>query len=306
MFAFVFNTSMRSNSEGLKACMDKGQTYGFYVGTNLSDFVLDTLYFLDQKLKLLGVPLYIVSNLPDKITEVYTYSRLEFNIPTMYFKDYFTTNKPYRVISYYYDQVIKTIDYKKETMGTQELKILDLIIPSKRTNNPYIKLSKLLQLITNHLFSGKEIKRTYLSNFINHGLVDPKGLVYMIKRKAPDDIFLLKLLRRDFYYNSNLEFEDKGEKNEEAFKRWTLGQTNVPNINALMLKAQTTGYLDWRGRALLAHFWCRQYGGSWMMGDKYFSTIFRDYDPILSKGGWLWASGQMDTAKNRTMDYTKN
>ncbi|MEM0941934.1 MAG: FAD-binding domain-containing protein [Bacteroidota bacterium] len=78
----------------------------------------------------------------------------------------------------------------------------------------------------------------------------------------------------------NIEFE-KLEKpsREEYFQAWSTGHTGFPMIDASMRCLITTGYLNFRMRAMLATFWSFTLWQDWRKGATHLANVFLDFEP---------------------------
>ena len=60
---------------------------------------------------------------------------------------------------------------------------------------------------------------------------------------------------------------------------WKLGMTGVPMVDACMRCLNTTGYLNFRMRAMLVSFLCHYLNVDWRMGVKHLASVFLDFEP---------------------------
>lgn len=74
---------------------------------------------------------------------------------------------------------------------------------------------------------------------------------------------------------STLEFEN----NAENIKRWQLGQTGIPLVDACMRSLNYTGYLNFRMRAMLVSFITHHLNESWEAAASHLSKQFLDFEP---------------------------
>lgn len=69
------------------------------------------------------------------------------------------------------------------------------------------------------------------------------------------------------------------EGNSEYLQAWELGQTGFPMIDAAMRSLETTGWLPFRMRSMLASFLCHYLGIDWRRGVHHLARLFLDYEP---------------------------
>lgn len=140
--------------------------------------------------------------------------------------------------------------------------------------------------------SVREMYETVLKTYnINHGLIR-------------------ELIWRDFYANitfnkprilegqigkDNLSFKEKYDnikwhENDNLFKKWCVGQTGFPMVDAAMRQLNTTGWMHNRCRMIVACFLIKDLLIDWRKGEQYFATKLVDYDPSSNNGGWQFCS----------------
>ena len=137
-----------------------------------------------------------------------------------------------------------------------------------------------------------------LSAYIKFGCISIRE-VYKAYKHLPT--FIRQLIWRDFYANILYSFphvlghamkpkyEDiKWDKNSTWFKKWCIGQTGFPVIDAGMRQLNTTGYMHNRARLIVASFLVKTLLISWEKGEKYFAQHLTDYDPASNNGNWQW------------------
>jgi deoxyribodipyrimidine photo-lyase len=78
---------------------------------------------------------------------------------------------------------------------------------------------------------------------------------------------------------------------DERFKRWCLGRTPFPIINACMNQLNNTGYLSNRGRQLVASCFVNELALDWRYGAAYFEEQLIDYDVAANWGNWQYLAG---------------
>ena len=73
--------------------------------------------------------------------------------------------------------------------------------------------------------------------------------------------------------------ELKFEKDEQRLKAWEEGQTGIPLVDASIRCVISTGYLNFRMRALLVSFLAFNLGQDWRSGVHFMARQFLDYEP---------------------------
>lgn len=89
----------------------------------------------------------------------------------------------------------------------------------------------------------------------------------------------------------HLEYDDLSwEYDEDHFERWCLGNTGFPIVDACMRCLNETGYLNNRGRLIVASFLSKNLLIDWRNGEQYFLSKLIDSDFCSNNGGWGFAS----------------
>ncbi|WP_394200671.1 DASH family cryptochrome [Marinagarivorans algicola] len=152
---------------------------------------------------------------------------------------------------------------------------------------------------------------TKLSAWLANGCLSPRTVIDKLKHyEATVDkndstywIFF-ELLWREYFqwyshsYGAKL-FCFSGIKNQkpltsfyaERFKKWCLGQTPYPIVNACMKQLNATGYMSNRGRQLVASCFVHELGLDWRYGAAYFERQLIDYDVAANWGNWQYLAG---------------
>jgi deoxyribodipyrimidine photo-lyase len=68
-------------------------------------------------------------------------------------------------------------------------------------------------------------------------------------------------------------------KNEQLIEAWKKGQTGFPLIDACMRCLETTGWINFRMRAMLVSFFCHHLFQDWRDGVYHLANLFLDYEP---------------------------
>ncbi|MDC0254323.1 DNA photolyase family protein [Bacteriovoracales bacterium] len=86
---------------------------------------------------------------------------------------------------------------------------------------------------------------------------------------------------------SNIEWSN----NKSHFKKWCVGQTGYPLVDAGMRELNLTGFMHNRVRMVVASFLVKHLLIDWRWGEKYFSQKLIDYDLSANNGNWQWVAG---------------
>lgn len=140
-----------------------------------------------------------------------------------------------------------------------------------------------------------------LSAYIKFGCISIRE-VYK-KFKGNKD-FIRQLIWRDFYAHILYAFPKvlghalkpaydkiKWTNNIQAINAWKKGMTGVPIVDAGMRQLNQTGYMHNRARLIVASFLVKTLLVDWRIGEEYFASKLRDYDPASNNGNWQWIAG---------------
>jgi deoxyribodipyrimidine photo-lyase len=79
--------------------------------------------------------------------------------------------------------------------------------------------------------------------------------------------------------------------NEHEFKKWCLGETGYPIVDAGMRQLNETGFMHNRVRMIVASFLTKHLLIDWRWGEAYFAEKLMDYELSSNNGNWQWAAG---------------
>jgi len=147
------------------------------------------------------------------------------------------------------------------------------------------------------------IETTHLSAYLKFNVISIREVYHQIKNVLnPNNKLLTQLYWRDFYMivmyhhpyviggsmkpknNSKMKWDN----NKIYFKKWCLGKTGFPIVDAAMRQLNTIGWMHNRGRMIVSNFLIKILRIDWQWGERYFSQNLVDYDPANNNGGWLW------------------
>jgi len=145
-------------------------------------------------------------------------------------------------------------------------------------------------------------KTSYLSPYLRFGLVSVRKVICFALKT--NETFLNELIWREFFMQIlfhfpkvvNCNFKKKYDlipwrNNEEEFKKWCIGETGYPLVDAGMRQLNKTGYMHNRVRMITAGFLCKHLLIDWRWGEAYFADKLLDYELSSNNGNWQWAAG---------------
>lgn len=89
----------------------------------------------------------------------------------------------------------------------------------------------------------------------------------------------------------HLEFSDiEWEYDRHIFLSWCEGKTGFPIVDACMRSLNEIGYMNNRGRLIVASFFAKDLLIDWRNGERYFMLILVDGDFASNNGGWGFAA----------------
>lgn len=158
-----------------------------------------------------------------------------------------------------------------------------------------------------------EYQTTKLSAYLHYTTHSSREVYHEIVKKLGKSSGLIReLIFRDFYMNivyyfprvlegqvkntKNKSFQEKydaiiWENNKSNFEKWCKGQTGFPIVDAGMRQMNESGFMHNRCRMIVSNFLVKDLHLDWRLGEQYFATKLRDYDPINNSSGWQWSTG---------------
>lgn len=146
-----------------------------------------------------------------------------------------------------------------------------------------------------------------LSPYLRFGQLSPAHIWEALhKQLSPvqSDAFLRQLLWREFHYHLLFHREDITQsafkekfkhfpwrKNTKQLKRWQLGLTGYPIVDAAMNELWETGWMHNRARMIVASFLTKHLLISWREGAAWFWDTLVDADQANNCCGWQWVAG---------------
>ncbi len=152
-------------------------------------------------------------------------------------------------------------------------------------------------------FPAKKNGTSRLGPHLRFGTVSVRQMIKSAIAEE-NEVFWNELIWREFFmqilwhfpHTTKQSFRPKYDRiewrnNEAEFKKWQLGQTGYPLVDAGMRELNTTGYMHNRVRMLVASFLCKHLLIDWRWGEAYFAEKLLDYDLSANVGNWQWAAG---------------
>ena len=150
-----------------------------------------------------------------------------------------------------------------------------------------------------------------ISPWLSYGCVSSREIISAIseleavkgKNSSTESLYLELLWREYFQWlhlkNGAKTYQLKGVANTapltsfypERFKKWCLGNTPYPLVNACMNELRLTGYLSNRGRQLVASCLVNEFSVDWRYGAAWFEERLIDYDAAVNWGNWQYIAG---------------
>ena len=300
-----------------------------YFSERAYNFMVESLYELKEKIKQLKGKLYFFKGDNIKVLkEIHKHNKINSISFNLDYSPY-AKERDNSIIEWCQNTGIKTNineDYSLyPVIGSKQYKVFtpfknyclknykvrkpNYIVPEFKLANIKNKYSVSINGKANHREEAVAIMEKYksgpshLSAYIHFGLISIREVYYKIK----DERVRSELHWRDFYYNmvyhnENLlggmvgktnkpnKEEIKWSYNKTKFKLWCDGMTGFPIVDAFMRQLNSDGTMDNRGRMIVASFLCKDLHIDWRMGEQYFATKLKDYDPISNNQGWMWVA----------------
>jgi deoxyribodipyrimidine photo-lyase len=146
---------------------------------------------------------------------------------------------------------------------------------------------------------------SYLSSYIKFGCVSIREVYHAFRKQFGLKHGLIReLIWREFFAHVLYAYPEvvgksyqpkyrnlKWHNSKVAFKKWMMGKTGFPIVDACMRELNTRGYMHNRGRMMVASFLIKVLLIDWRWGEKYFAQKLTDYDIASNNGNWQGISG---------------
>ena len=143
---------------------------------------------------------------------------------------------------------------------------------------------------------------SHLGVHLRFGTISPRNLVKIAVENGSS--FLNELIWREFFMMILYHFPRVAEhpfhkkyehiecrNNEEEFKRWCMGETGFPLVDAGMRQLNETGWMHNRIRMVVGSFLTKDLLIDWRWGEAYFAEKLLDYELSSNNGNWQWVAG---------------
>lgn len=149
---------------------------------------------------------------------------------------------------------------------------------------------------------NEPLTNTRLSDWLSLGCLSAPYIYNQITSKPSktEDPIVANLLKREFLHWTLLRygprmFKPSGIKHHffrrwsndhTAFQKWTTGQTDNEELNAIVRKLNETGFITTSEREIAANFLVNKLDVNWTWGAMYFESHLIDYEASVNWGRW--------------------
>ena len=145
---------------------------------------------------------------------------------------------------------------------------------------------------------------TRLSDWLSLGCISARNIYYYVKKEQAGNPainpMIENLLSRDYFHWTLLRFGPRmfkpsgvkhnflrrWQNDHASYESWTNGQTADSQVNTLMRKLKTTGFLTSEERATCADYLVNKLNINWTWGAMYFESHLMDYEGSVNWGRW--------------------
>ncbi len=151
---------------------------------------------------------------------------------------------------------------------------------------------------------------SHISPYLHFGCLSVREIETLLPENEGAKAWHRQLAWRDFYnyvlfynpQNAGNEFQEKyrdinWSQDPEDLKKWQLGMTGYPIVDAAMRQLKQTGWMHNRARLIVGSFLTKDLWLDWRLGEQYFMRMLVDGDKANNNGNWQWiASVGVDPA----------
>ncbi|MDG2369159.1 MAG: deoxyribodipyrimidine photo-lyase [Flavobacteriales bacterium] len=179
--------------------------------------------------------------------------------------------------------------------------LFDLGFIKSTINVPSFKLSFVSKYEETRNFPSLD-KTSKIGPHLRFGTVSIREIVKQVETLS--EVYLSELIWREFFMqiihhfphvitqNFRKKYDTiQWRNNENEFKKWSLGKTGFPIVDAGMRELNKTGFMHNRVRMITASFLCKHLLIDWRWGEAYFATKLLDYELASNNGNWQWCAG---------------
>ena len=224
----------------------------------------------------------------------------------------------YKVYTPYSKKWLEAFHHKGLQFFPSEGKLSELV---QTTENPFLRLTDIgfqpstikvaSYKVSPQLIDAYEETRNFpskdstskLGTHLRFGTVSIREMVTKAS-KSNNIVFLKELIWREFFMQilwhypqtTKNSFKPQYDRilwrnNEEEFKKWCIGETGYPLVDAGMRELNETGFMHNRVRMLVGSFLCKHLLIDWRFGEAYFAEKLHDYEQSSNVGNWQWVAG---------------
>lgn len=155
------------------------------------------------------------------------------------------------------------------------------------------------------------LNSTKLSPWLGYGCISARQVFQMLcqfefqrEKNSSTEWIYAELLWREYFQWLHFNIQEKiyqfkglATSNPltsfypERFKKWCLGRTPYPLVNACMNELRLSGYLSNRGRQIVASCLVNELSVDWRYGAAWFEEHLIDYDAAVNWGNWQYIAG---------------
>jgi deoxyribodipyrimidine photo-lyase len=195
-------------------------------------------------------------------------------------------------------------------LGIEAAELADLSTLSGEQASESLAQDILQQYLNDYIKVGKQfdspdpLTDTRLSDSLSLGCISARFIYDQVKNALPDgnhaEPMIENLLSRDYYHWTLLRygprlfkpsgikhnFLQRWENDHALYETWINGQTADTEVNQLMEKLKTIGFLTSSERTLCANYLVNELGINWTWGAMYFESHLMDYEGSVNWGRW--------------------
>jgi len=236
-------------------------------------------------------------------SEILSLSQKPYTVYTPYKKKWLASLDHFYLKSYPVEKYLKNLKpLKKEKTQVPTLKQLGFARSLQSYPPAHVTNGLLKHYARDRDFPTIAGGTSRLGLHLRFGTLSVRQLVR--QAKASSAVWLSELIWREFFMQILFHFPhvekssfrpqyDKVEwrENKAEFKKWCLGQTGYPFVDAGMRELNQTGFMHNRVRMITASFLTKHLLMYWYQGERYFAAKLLDYELSANNGNWQWAAG---------------
>lgn len=144
---------------------------------------------------------------------------------------------------------------------------------------------------------------SFLSPYIRFGLISVRQCYRSAREMEGSWQWIAELAWRDFYAMILYHYPEtvlkemlpqyrnlKWSEDPALLKKFTLGETGYPIIDAAVRQLLQEGWMHNRARMIVASFFTKNLWLNWRLGEEFFAQYLMDYELSSNVGGWQWSA----------------